>query len=125
MARLALWFPDVRVALSGAQLFAQTKRGGWAAVDCLPPWQRTLTSSVSHHKVPNGLARVAAHRGAFLSLAFMRELGVQAEAWAPFAEGRNNLFQNPLPQIIAKKARKTHWPNRTALDSATRCCATD
>ena len=41
------------------------------------------------------------------SLAFMRELGVQAEAWAPFAEGRNNLFQNPLLQAIAKKHEKT------------------
>jgi len=30
------------------------------------------------------------------SLAFMRDLGVQAEAWAPFAEGRHNLFQNPF-----------------------------
>jgi 2,5-diketo-D-gluconate reductase A len=28
------------------------------------------------------------------SVAFMRANGVQAEAWAPFAEGRNNLFQN-------------------------------
>ncbi|MBT9502413.1 MAG: aldo/keto reductase [Burkholderiaceae bacterium] len=28
------------------------------------------------------------------SAAFMKEIGVQAEAWAPFAEGRNNLFQN-------------------------------
>jgi len=28
------------------------------------------------------------------SVSFMSENGVQAEAWAPFAEGRNNLFQN-------------------------------
>ena len=28
------------------------------------------------------------------SVSFMRDNGVQAEAWAPFAEGRNNLFQN-------------------------------
>lgn len=41
------------------------------------------------------------------SLAFMRELGVQAEAWAPFAEGRNNLFQNPALQAIAKKHERT------------------
>jgi len=35
--------------------------------------------------------------------AFMREIGVQAEAWAPFAEGRNNLFQNEaLIQIGAR-----------------------
>lgn len=41
------------------------------------------------------------------SIAFMRELGVQAEAWAPFAEGRNNLFQNELLQAIADKHGKT------------------
>jgi 2,5-diketo-D-gluconate reductase A len=28
------------------------------------------------------------------SVSFMKENGVQAQAWAPFAEGRNNLFQN-------------------------------
>jgi 2,5-diketo-D-gluconate reductase A len=37
------------------------------------------------------------------SVSFMRENGVQAQAWAPFAEGRNNLFQNEvLAQIGAK-----------------------
>lgn len=41
------------------------------------------------------------------SIAFMHELGVQAEAWAPFAEGRNNLFQNELLQAIADKHGKT------------------
>ncbi|TXT39880.1 MAG: 2 5-diketo-D-gluconate reductase A [Comamonadaceae bacterium] len=30
------------------------------------------------------------------SAAFMKELNVQAQAWAPFAEGRNNLFQNEV-----------------------------
>lgn len=41
------------------------------------------------------------------SVAFMRELGVQAEAWAPFAEGRNNLFQNEVLHAIAAKHGKT------------------
>lgn len=41
------------------------------------------------------------------SVKFMRELGVQAEAWAPFAEGRNNLFQNEVLQTIAAKHGKT------------------
>ena len=30
------------------------------------------------------------------SAVFMNELGVQAQAWAPCAEGRNNLFQNEV-----------------------------
>ena len=41
------------------------------------------------------------------SVKFMRELGVQAEAWAPFAEGRNNLFQNETLTKIAAKHGKT------------------
>jgi 2,5-diketo-D-gluconate reductase A len=39
------------------------------------------------------------------AVTFMRGLGVQAEAWAPFAEGRNNLFQNEVLKTIAAK----HW----------------
>jgi 2,5-diketo-D-gluconate reductase A len=41
------------------------------------------------------------------SVAFMRDSGVQAEAWAPFAEGRNNLFQNELLVGIAEKHGKS------------------
>ena len=33
----------------------------------------------------------------------LARLGVRAEAWAPFAEGRNGLFTNPVLQSIAKK----------------------
>lgn len=41
------------------------------------------------------------------SVAFMREHGVQAEAWAPFAEGRNNIFQNEVLVGIASKHGKS------------------
>ncbi len=41
------------------------------------------------------------------SVAFMRELGVQAEAWAPFAEGRNNLFHNAVLVEVAAKHGKS------------------
>lgn len=41
------------------------------------------------------------------SLLFMRENGVQAEAWAPFAEGRNNLFHNPVLADIAARYQKS------------------
>jgi 2,5-diketo-D-gluconate reductase A len=41
------------------------------------------------------------------SVAFMRDLGVQAEAWAPFAEGRNNLFQNEVLKAIAARHEKS------------------
>lgn len=41
------------------------------------------------------------------SVALIREMGVQAEAWAPFAEGRNNIFQNHTLQQIAEKHGRT------------------
>ncbi|HEX7864921.1 MAG TPA: aldo/keto reductase [Variovorax sp.] len=41
------------------------------------------------------------------SAAFMRDNGVQAEAWAPFAEGRNNLFGNEALLGIGGKYGKS------------------
>lgn len=41
------------------------------------------------------------------SAAFMKEIGVQAEAWAPFAEGRNNLFQNETLIAIGQRHGKS------------------
>ena len=41
------------------------------------------------------------------SVAFMQEHGVQAQAWAPFAEGRNHLFQNQVLLAIAAKHGKS------------------
>jgi 2,5-diketo-D-gluconate reductase A len=38
---------------------------------------------------------------------FMREHGVQIESWGPFAEGRNNIFQNELLLSLAGKYGKT------------------
>ena len=37
----------------------------------------------------------------------MRASGVQMEAWAPFAEGRNGLFTNGVLEQIGNKHRKT------------------
>ena len=41
------------------------------------------------------------------SVDFMRELGVQAEAWAPFAEGKNGLFQNEALTAIGARHGKS------------------
>lgn len=38
---------------------------------------------------------------------FLQANNVQAEAWAPFAEGRNNIFTNPLLLGIAAKYQKS------------------
>jgi 2,5-diketo-D-gluconate reductase A len=41
------------------------------------------------------------------SVKFMRSNGVRAEAWAPFAEGRNNLFHNEALVAIGAKHGKS------------------
>lgn len=41
------------------------------------------------------------------SASFMRDNGVQAQAWAFFAEGRNNLFQNAVLTAIGHTHGKT------------------
>lgn len=38
---------------------------------------------------------------------WMTSKGIQAQAWAPFAEGRNNLFSHPLLDNLAKAHGKT------------------
>jgi diketogulonate reductase-like aldo/keto reductase len=46
---------------------------------------------------------------------FLQDNSVQVEAWAPFAEGKNNIFQNELLLSIAAKHKKSvaqvilHW----------------
>ena len=39
---------------------------------------------------------------------FLQDEGIQAEAWAPFAEGKHNLFTNPTIAAIAAKYDKTN-----------------
>ncbi len=39
--------------------------------------------------------------------AFLEEHKVQLESWGPFAEGRNNIFQNEVLRAIAAKHHKT------------------
>lgn len=41
------------------------------------------------------------------SAAFMKEQGVQHQSWAPFAEGRNNMFSNEVLASIGRKHNKS------------------
>lgn len=41
------------------------------------------------------------------TLELLRAEGIVSEAWAPFAEGKNNLFQNPVLAAIGAKYNKT------------------
>ena len=37
----------------------------------------------------------------------MKDLGVAMQSWAPFGEGRNNMFKNPIIEGVAKKHNKS------------------
>ncbi len=41
------------------------------------------------------------------SIAVMKDYGIQPEAWAPFAEGIQDIFKNELLAVIARKYHKT------------------
>lgn len=62
-----------------------------------------LVDLIDHNEIPPAVNQIETHpfhqRGA--DQALMRERGVQIESWGPFAEGRNDLFTNPLLASIA------------------------
>jgi 2,5-diketo-D-gluconate reductase A len=68
-----------------------------------------LMDLIAFNEVPPAVNQIEVHpfHQQVDSAAFMRDNGVQAEAWAPFAEGRNNLFQNELLVGIAAKHGKS------------------
>ena len=57
-----------------------------------------LVDLVEHNEIVPAVNQIETHpffqRTADQEL--MRERGIQIESWGPFAEGRNNLFSNPL-----------------------------
>jgi 2,5-diketo-D-gluconate reductase A len=57
------------------------------------------------------------------AMAFMNEHGVQPEAWAPFAEGRNSIFHNEALVGIGRKSGKSvgqvlRWPVQRGIVAA-------
>jgi 2,5-diketo-D-gluconate reductase A len=68
-----------------------------------------LMDIMAFNEVPPAVNQIEIHpfHQQVESESFMRANGVQAEAWAPFAEGRNNLFQNALLASVAEKQGKS------------------
>ncbi|GAP58699.1 uncharacterized oxidoreductase MSMEG_2408/MSMEI_2347 [Arthrobacter sp. Hiyo1] len=62
-----------------------------------------LVDLIDHNEIVPAVNQIETHpfhqRAA--DQAMMRERGVQIESWGPFAEGKNNLFTNPLLSTIA------------------------
>ncbi|RAI85890.1 diketogulonate reductase-like aldo/keto reductase [Paenibacillus pabuli] len=68
-----------------------------------------LIDLIIHNEVVPAVNQVETHpfNQQIESAAFMKENHVQIQSWAPFAEGRNDLFQNEVLVSIAKKVNKS------------------
>jgi diketogulonate reductase-like aldo/keto reductase len=68
-----------------------------------------LIDLIIHNEVVPAVNQVETHpfNQQIQSAAFMKEHHVQIQSWAPFAEGKNNLFQNELLVSIAEKVNKS------------------
>lgn len=68
-----------------------------------------LMDLIIHHEVIPAVNQIEIHPfyHQIESIEFMRKYNIQPEAWGPFAEGRNNIFQNEVLVSIAQKYNKT------------------
>jgi len=96
-------------------------KGSWKAMEELYHEGRIKAIGVSNFEpaqlddlIANGGVKPAIHQietHAFFqegkSLEYLKQHGVQMEAWAPFAEGRHGLFTNATLATIGKKYNKT------------------
>jgi len=64
---------------------------------------------ICHHQVAPAVNQIETHpfNQQVETQKFLQENGVQIESWGPFAEGKNNIFQNELLTSIARKYQKT------------------
>ncbi|MEF3353281.1 aldo/keto reductase [Paenibacillus sp. GYB006] len=68
-----------------------------------------LIDLIIHNDVTPAVNQVETHpfNQQMVSAKFMKENNVQIQSWGPFAEGKNNLFQNEILLSIAEKYNKS------------------
>ena len=68
-----------------------------------------LTDFIIHNEVVPAVNQVETHpfNQQIESAKLMKENNVQIESWGPFAEGKNNIFQNEILVSIAEKHKKS------------------
>jgi diketogulonate reductase-like aldo/keto reductase len=68
-----------------------------------------LVDLLVHHRVPPAVNQIETHpfQQQLEAGAFLEQRGIQHESWAPFAEGRNDLFRNPVLAGIAQRHGKS------------------
>ncbi len=95
--------------------------GAWRAMEQLHRDGRTRAIGVSnffpdrvmdflvHHEIPPAVDQVETHpfHQQHDAQAFLQEHGVQIESWGPFAEGRNDIFNNEVLRAIAEDHGRT------------------
>ena len=108
--------------------------GSWRAMEALYREGRTRAIGVSnfhpdrlmdlmvHNQVVPAVNQIETHPFCqqIETQAFLQENKVQIESWGPFAEGRNNLFQNELLRSIAAQTPENGRADRPALADPTR-----
>lgn len=64
---------------------------------------------IIHNRIKPAVNQIETHpfNQQIKAQAFLKENDVQIEAWGPFAEGKNNIFQNDILARIAQKHGKT------------------
>ena len=64
---------------------------------------------IVHNQVPPAVNQIECHpfHQQIETQAFLQENQVQIESWGPFAEGKNNIFQNELLRAIADSHHKS------------------
>ncbi|MGB8602507.1 MAG: aldo/keto reductase [Rhizomicrobium sp.] len=64
---------------------------------------------IVHNRIKPAINQIETHpfNQQIETQAFLNENGIQIEAWGPFAEGKNNIFQNEVLLTLAKKYGKS------------------
>jgi len=68
-----------------------------------------LTDLMLFNKIPPAVNQIETHpfNQQIDAAAYLKEYNVQVESWGPFAEGKNDIFNNELLKSIATKYNKT------------------
>lgn len=72
-------------------------------------WNERLGDLIASNEVKPAVNQVETNvwNQKWAEQAFMKEQGVQLEAWAPFAEGNGDIFRQPVLKAMAEKYGKT------------------
>ncbi len=85
------------------------KEGKIRAIGVSNFYDDRLIDLIIHNEIVPAVNQVETHvfNQQIESQKFMQENKVQIESWGPFAEGKNNMFQNELLKLIAEAHNKS------------------